>query len=116
MAFVMENVPGLMASRIDGQRLPLYLAKQFEEMGYKVSILKLVATDFFVPQKRQRVLMVGHRIPGKNFEIIKKANPVAPKVEAKREEPKREEKELISKLIFVLPLQIILTQMRARVN
>lgn len=69
-AFVMENVPGLMASRIDGIRLPFYLAEQFEEIGYKVSILKLVATDFFVPQKRQRVIMVGHKIPGREFELI----------------------------------------------
>lgn len=69
-AFVMENVPGLMASMIDGKRLPLYLAEQFKKMGYTVSILKLVATDFFVPQKRQRVLMVGHKIPGKSFELI----------------------------------------------
>lgn len=44
-AFVMENVPGLMASMVDGKRLPLYLAEQFEKLGYKVSILKLVATD-----------------------------------------------------------------------
>lgn len=69
-AFVMENVPGLMASMIDGKRLPLYLAEQFEKMGYTVSILKLVATDFFVPQKRQRVHMVGYRIPGKSFKLM----------------------------------------------
>ncbi len=69
-AFVMENVPGLMASMIDGKRLPIYLAEQFEKMGYSVSILKLVATDFFVPQKRQRVLMVGHKTFGKSFELI----------------------------------------------
>jgi DNA (cytosine-5)-methyltransferase 1 len=69
-AFVMENVPGLLASMIDGKRLPLHLAEQFEKMGYEVSILKLVATDFFVPQKRQRVLIVGHKIQGKSFELI----------------------------------------------
>ena len=69
-AFVMENVPGLMASRIDGKRLHIYLAELFEKMGYTVSILKLVATEFFVPQKRQRVLMVGHRFPDQCFELI----------------------------------------------
>jgi len=68
--FVMENVPGLMASMVDGKRLPLYLAEQFERIGYKVSIPKLVATDFFVPQKRQRVLMVGHKFPQKSFQLI----------------------------------------------
>ncbi len=70
MAFVMENVPGLMASRIDGQRLPLYLAEQFTKMGYEVSILKLLATDFFVPQRRQRVLMVGHRSKRRSFTLV----------------------------------------------
>ena len=69
-AFIMENVPGLMASRIDGQRLHLYLADQFTKLGYNVSILKLIATDYFVPQKRQRVFMVGHRIKGKSFALI----------------------------------------------
>lgn len=69
-AFVMENVPGLMASKIDGKRLPIHLAEQFTQLGYEVMILKLVATDFFVPQKRQRVLMVGHRLPRKVFSLI----------------------------------------------
>jgi len=70
MAFVLENVPGLLASKIDGKRLPVHLAEQFTKIGYKVSILKLIATDFFVPQKRQRVIMIGHRMPGKTFEMI----------------------------------------------
>lgn len=59
-AFVMENVPGVMASKIDGKRLPIHLAEQFVKLGYEVSIMKLIATDFFVPQKRQRVFMIGH--------------------------------------------------------
>ena len=69
-AFVMENVPGLMASIVDGKRLPIHLAEQFTKMGYQVTILKLIATDFFVPQKRQRVLMVGHRRQGHHFNLI----------------------------------------------
>lgn len=69
--FVMENVPGITSSRIDGERLHLHLAKEFFKMGYEVSILKLIATDFFVPQKRQRVLLVGHKLRGKSFELIK---------------------------------------------
>lgn len=61
-AFLMENVPGLTASRIDGERLHIHLARRFARIGYKVEIMKLVATDFFVPQRRQRVLMIGHRV------------------------------------------------------
>ncbi|EMX8899023.1 TPA: DNA cytosine methyltransferase [Enterobacter roggenkampii] len=69
-AFVMENVPGLLASKINDERLHNYLARQFDEMGYEVSILKLTATDFFVPQKRQRVFMVGVKKGNRTFELI----------------------------------------------
>lgn len=69
-AFVMENVPGLMASIVDGKRLHIHLAEQFTKMGYQVKILKLIATDFFVPQRRQRVLMIGHKKSGNQFEMI----------------------------------------------
>jgi DNA (cytosine-5)-methyltransferase 1 len=68
--FVMENVPGITTSRIDGKRLHIHLAEQFTKMGYEVTILKLTATDFFVPQRRQRVLMIGHRRQGKTFELV----------------------------------------------
>ena len=68
-AFVMENVPGLLSSEIDGQRLHLYLADKFTALGYEVSVLKLTATDFFVPQRRKRVFLVGHLLR-KSFELI----------------------------------------------
>src|SRR5690606_31514217 len=29
-----------------------------------------IATDFFVPQKRKRVLMIGHRFQNKEFKLI----------------------------------------------
>ncbi len=69
-AFVMENVAGLMASRIDGKRLPLVLAEHYIRLGYEVSVLKLMATDFFVPQRRSRVVLIGHRCKGKEFRLI----------------------------------------------
>lgn len=68
--FVMENVPGITTSRIDGKRLHIHLAEQFIKMGYEVTIMKLIATDFFVPQLRQRVLMIGHRKQGKKFALL----------------------------------------------
>lgn len=68
--FVLENVPGLMASKVDGKRLPLYLAELFVKLGYEVSILKLIASDFFVPQKRQRVIMIGHKKNSRLFGMI----------------------------------------------
>ncbi|MCK8119749.1 DNA cytosine methyltransferase [Pseudoalteromonas sp. 2CM37A] len=66
--FVMENVAGLTASKINGERLPEHLKKQFEELGYKVTIEKLIATDYFVPQKRKRVFLIGHR--NENFNVV----------------------------------------------
>lgn len=58
-AFVMENVPGMAASRINGVRLTDYLIEKFEEIGYKVTKMDLVATDYLVPQKRKRIVLVG---------------------------------------------------------
>jgi len=58
-AFVMENVPGLLASMINSRKLLDFLADNFTKLGYLVEILHLVATDFLVPQRRKRVVMVG---------------------------------------------------------
>jgi len=69
-AFVMENVPGLTSSIIDGKRLHLHLAEQFIKLGYEIRILKLLATEFFVPQRRQRVFMIGHFLKKRNFNLI----------------------------------------------
>lgn len=60
-AFVMENVPGMAASRIEGRRLTDILTGAFEVLGYRVTRMALVATDFLVPQLRRRVFLVGHR-------------------------------------------------------
>jgi len=60
-AFVMENVPGLAASRVEGVRLTDVLRGSFEEEGYFVTVMKLTASDFLVPQRRKRVFIVGCR-------------------------------------------------------
>lgn len=65
-AFVMENVPGMAAAKVDGDRLSDYLTIAFERIGYQVEVLSLIATDFFVPQKRKRLIMVGRRIGRSN--------------------------------------------------
>lgn len=58
-AFVMENVPGLAASKVEGVRLPKVLAERFTKQGYDIEIIKLKAVDFFVPQRRERIVMIG---------------------------------------------------------
>ena len=57
--FVMENVPGILSTRIDGERLTEHLRDKFIKMGYKVSVMKLNAADYLVPQLRRRVFLVG---------------------------------------------------------
>ena len=67
-AFVIENVPGMAASRINGRRLPEVLAEDFASLGYHVARMGLMATDYLVPQRRKRLLLVG----------CKTATPVCP--------------------------------------
>lgn len=59
LAFVMENVPGITASHIDGRRLPDVLEELFSNLGYDVVRLQLNATDYLVPQRRKRLIFVG---------------------------------------------------------
>jgi DNA (cytosine-5)-methyltransferase 1 len=58
-AFVMENVPGIAASRVNGRRLTDILTEEFEALGYTVTTLKLDASDYLVPQKRRRIFLIG---------------------------------------------------------
>jgi len=58
-AFVMENVPGMASAMIEGKRLPEVLSRLFQRLGYHVSIMKLNAADYLVPQLRKRIFIVG---------------------------------------------------------
>src|SRR5205085_1445786 len=62
LAFVMENVPGMSASKVNDTRLPDLLSHQFELLGYTVGKFELMATDYLVPQRRKRLVMVGSRV------------------------------------------------------
>lgn len=57
--FVMENVPGIAASRISGVRLTDVITQKFKSIGYQVTFGTVTATEFGVPQKRRRVIMIG---------------------------------------------------------
>lgn len=57
--FLMENVPGIAAARVNGRRLTEYLSDEFTRMGYHVTVMKLNAADYMVPQLRKRVFIVG---------------------------------------------------------
>lgn len=57
--FVMENVPGMMVGQQAG--LLALLVSHSEELGYHCEVQLLTATEFGVPQKRTRLILVGTR-------------------------------------------------------
>lgn len=57
--FIAENVKGLLSAN-KGQAFPMII-KEFENAGYKVVHKLLNAFEYGVPQKRERVIIVGFR-------------------------------------------------------
>lgn len=62
-AFIMENVPNLVA--MEGGAIRDQIISDFEKIGYGVSYKVLRASDYGVPQHRRRVVFVGLRDGGK---------------------------------------------------
>lgn len=63
--FVAENVKGLL-SMLKGEVIKIII-KDFEEIGYKVDYKLLKASDYGVPQHRERVIIIGNRINKTNI-------------------------------------------------
>ena len=60
--FVMENVKGILSMKNEKKQLVIDEIKGIAlNLGYKVSVFKLNACDFAVPQKRERVFVIGHK-------------------------------------------------------
>ena len=57
--FIAENVKGLLSAN-KGEAFPLIL-KEFEDSGYDVTYSVLSAVQYGIPQKRERVIIVGFR-------------------------------------------------------
>lgn len=79
LCFVAENVKGILSAN-EGKAFPLVL-QTFEEASYHVTYDLLNSSDYGVPQKRERVFIVGFREPEilKNFgfpEPVTKENKV----------------------------------------
>ncbi len=77
--FIAENVKGILSAN-DKSAFPLII-QEFEESGYNVSYKLLNAVDFGVPQKRERVFIVGIRKDiGKTFDFttVRKQNVPTP--------------------------------------
>ena len=74
-AFVIENVPGLVA--LFGGEIKNNIFKRFNALGYNIECKILCASDFGVPQNRRRVVFVGTKkgektffYPEKNGEVV----------------------------------------------
>lgn len=67
--FVCENVKGILSSN-QGKTFPLIL-EEFKKCGYRVAYKLLNSKDFGVPQKRERVFIVGIRsdLPPYDFDF-----------------------------------------------
>ena len=65
LAFIAENVKGILSAN-KGEAFPLII-EEFEKAGYHVKYALLNASHFGVPQKRERVFIVGFR-KKKNFQ------------------------------------------------
>jgi len=63
--FVAENVKGLL-SMGDGKVIEM-IVNDFEKLGYKVDYKIVVAAEYGVPQKRERLLIIGNNIGTKNI-------------------------------------------------
>jgi len=61
LCFIAENVKGILSAN-KGMAFPLIL-KNFEESSYHVKYTLLDSSDFGIPQKRERVFIVGFRDP-----------------------------------------------------
>lgn len=55
LAFVMENVRGMESMALDD------IKKSFNGIGYDINVTRAKAINFGVPQKRERILIVGFR-------------------------------------------------------
>lgn len=71
--FLAENVKGLLT--IDNGDVFNTIIQEFENLGYNISYQLLKVSDFGVPQKRERVIIIGTRnniLPTFNFDTIKR--------------------------------------------
>lgn len=76
-AFIFENVRGILSSKMpDGTTVPEEIRRRMDKLDYDVSQQLLCASDYGVPQKRYRVLIIGidrniNREKIKGFDFVK---------------------------------------------
>ncbi|MCQ2240006.1 DNA (cytosine-5-)-methyltransferase [Treponema sp.] len=71
-AFLFENVRGILSSKMpDGKTVPDEIIQRMEAIDYNVSIKLVCSSDYGVPQKRYRVLIIGVDKDIKKFDFDK---------------------------------------------
>ncbi len=75
--FVFENVPGILSAKPGGELVTERIYRAFEEIGYEIRKPELLkkslyyASEFGVPQKRNRIIIIGVRKKSKhNLESV----------------------------------------------
>lgn len=62
-AFVFENVPGILSAAPDGTPITTLIRRAFDNIGYEIvedlRIAKINASEYGVPQNRERMIIVG---------------------------------------------------------
>jgi len=80
--FIAENVAGLMSAEVKGIPVIDKIKADFDKIGYRLRERVYVASDFGVPQRRERVIMIGvpKRAPDFDLDKVAPAPEVRPKV------------------------------------
>lgn len=80
--FIAENVAGLLSAKIGDQLVIKKITEDFKEIGYTLKYKVLVASDFGVPQRRERVIMIGtpEGSPEFDFKTVKLGAGLTPSV------------------------------------
>jgi len=82
--FVMENVPGILTKKNSkGESISKIIEESFKDLGYEVSIWKLNAANYGVPQSRERIFFVGSR-----YKLIIPPPPISHFLKSKKTEKK----------------------------
>ncbi len=79
--FIAENVSGLMSAEVKGVPVIEKIRADFAKIGYSLKDRVFVASDFGVPQRRERVIMIGVPKDAPDFDFNEIS--VAPNINSK---------------------------------
>lgn len=102
--FVFENVYGMTKFKNGDENIQDHIENRFRTLGYQVTSKILYASDFGVPQRRNRLFIVGNK-KGINFEFPQALNYSVSVDEAISDLPKLCNGEVQMKGKYTIPLQ-----------